>query len=217
VAHLSSSVLHARQRASYYRDANGISDFVIGSALLVFGSRDYLAAKFAPWGKLGQAALVLGLTVLYGFMIVGSRSIAEWIMARLIYPRTGYVATDEDTEESWTRPKTPFWVFLALALMVVSVVLGAFFPAYVRLFWPIAIFLLFFSYVFFSGRYRLDPSRSLLFLIPLIGGLAWWEFSRPNPPLDSLLLVVGGSFVFAGLIRLCIYLLRNPRPAQPQS
>jgi hypothetical protein len=207
------SVLTARQRALSCRDANGISELVIGVALIVFGSQDYLASKLAPFGTLGRVSVVLGIIVLYGLLMLGNRAIAEWIKERLIYPRTGYASTPEEDGKTESERKGSFYAVLALALMIGVVFFASSFVIHARWICFVGTLLLFGCYVFVSGQFRLDPVRSLLFLTPLVGGLTWWAFSKPSPPFTSLLVVVGASLAFAGLICLVVYLVRNPRPS----
>lgn len=209
---LTHSVRTARRRALSYRDANGIAELVIGVALIVFGSQDYFASKLAPFGTLGRVSVVLGIIVLYGLLILGNRAIAEWMKERLIYPRTGYVSMPEEHGRTESERKGSFYVVLALALMIGMVFLASRFVLHARWIFSVGILLLFGSFVFVSGQFKLDPVRSLLFLTPLVGGLTWWAFSKPSPPLNSLLVVVGASLAFAGLICLLVYLVRNPRP-----
>jgi hypothetical protein len=211
--HPRQSVLTARQRALSYHHANGISELVIGVALIVFGSQDYLASKLAPFGTLGRVSVVLGVIVLYGLLMLGNRAIAEWIKERLIYPRTGYVSTPEEDGKTESERKGFFYVLLALALMIGVVFFASSFVIHARWICSVSILLLFGCYVFVSGQFRLDPVRSLLFLTPLVGGLTWWAFSKPSPPFTSLLVAVGASLAFAGLICLVVYLVRNPRPS----
>lgn len=211
MSHLTPSVLAARQRARYYRDASGISELVIGAALVVFGSQDYLASKLAPFGHLGRVILVVVILILYGLLMLGNKRIVEWIKERLIYPRTGYVSTQDEADKGETA-RSPFPVILVLVLIIGVVSFASGYANYARWIWSAAMLLLFGSYVFLSGQFELDPRRSWLFLIPLVGGLAWWNFSKPSPPFMSLAVVVGASLAFASLIRLFTYLVRNPGP-----
>lgn len=213
MSHLTHSVRTSRQRALSYRDANGISELVIGVALIVFGSQDYLACKLARFGTLGRVSVVLGIIALYGLLMLGNRAIAEWLKERIIYPRTGYVSTPEGDGRTESERKGSFQVLLALAVMIGVVFFASSFVLHARWICSVGILLLFGSYVFVSGQFKLDPVRSLLFLTPLVGGLTWWAFSKPSPPIASLLVVVGASLAFAGLICLVVYLVRNPRPS----
>jgi hypothetical protein len=209
VSNLTPSVLTARRRALYYSDANGITEVVVGAALIVFGSRDYFAAKLAPLGTFAREFAFFGTIILYGLLILGNKRIAEWLKERLIYPRTGYVSTPDEDEEIGASPRESLLVVLAF---LIGIVLFAFFAFHARWILSLAMLLLFTSYVFVSGQSKLDPLRSSLFLIPLIGGLAWWTFAKPIPSFNSLFTVLGGSLAIAGAIRLSLYLHRNPQP-----
>ena len=209
---LTPSVLTARQRALYYRDASGISELVVGAALIVFGSQDYVSAKLVPLGHMGQVLVALGIILVYGLLMLGNKAIVEWLKERLIYPRTGYVCTPDEHVRTETERRGSFPIFLVLAAIIGFGFFASSFVTYARWIWSVGMFVLFASYVFVSGQFKLDPARSLLCLVPMTGGLAWWTFAKPSPPLDWLLVVVGASLSFTGLIRLLVYLFRNPRP-----
>ena len=211
------SLLEARQRARYSRDANGLSELVVGLALLVFGSQDYFNVVLAPFGALGRVLVVLAIIVLYGLLMLANKAIAEWIKERLVYPRSGYVAVPDEVDSARAANGDSTYLFLGLAVIIGVVFFASSFVIRARWIWSLAILLLFAAYVFASGQFKLDPLRSSLFLVPLVGGLAWWTFSRPIPSFNSLLAVVGGSLAIAGAIRLSLYLHRNPRPEQKAS
>jgi hypothetical protein len=205
------SILDARQRARYHRDANGISELVVGLALLIFGSQHYFSVVLAPFGALGRVLVVLVIIVLYGLLMLNNRAIAERIKERLVYPRTGYVAAPDEETTAGAANGDSSYVFLTLATIIGLALFASSSIIPDRWIYSTAILLLFASYVFASGQFKLDPLRSALFLVPLAGGLAWWTFSRPIPRFNLLLEVVGGSLAIGGAIRLSLYLHRNPR------
>jgi hypothetical protein len=217
MAHLSPAVLSARRRALSYRDADGLSELVVGVALMVFGSQDFFSAKLAPFGHLGQAAVALCIMALYLLLMIGSTRIIEWLKEELVYPRTGYVATANENVGPEGARRNSWHVFLAIALMVAVISLAASLVIYARWIWAIGLFVLYAFYLLVSGQFRRDPLRSWLFLVPLAVGMTWWAFLKPSPPFISLLVIVGAALVLAGFIRLAVYLLRNPRPRSPEN
>jgi hypothetical protein len=112
MAYLSPSVLSARQRAHSYRDADGLSELVVGAALMVFGSRDFFSAKLAPLGHLGQTAVALCIMALYMLLMIGSTGIVEWLKEQLVYPRTGYVSTQNENGGEQGARRNSFYVLL---------------------------------------------------------------------------------------------------------
>jgi len=216
MSHPTPSVFTARQRALYHRDANGISELVVGLALMIFGSqRYYFSVVLAPFGALGRVLVVLVIIALYGLLILNNKAIVERIKERLVYPRTGYVdvATPDEEAKAETGNGDSSYVFLSLAIIIGLAVFASSSIIPHRWIYSVAILLLFASYVFASGQFKLDPWRSALFLFPLAGGLAWWTFWRPIPRFNSLLEVVGGSLAVGGAIRLSLYLHRNRQPS----
>jgi hypothetical protein len=217
MAHLSPAVLSARQRAHSYRDADGLSELVVGTALMVFGSQDFFSAKLAPLGHLGQAAVALCIMALYVLLMIGSTRIAEWFKEQLVYPRTGYVSPQNENGGGQGARGNSFYVLLAIAFIVAVISFAASFVIYARWIWAIGMFLLYAIYLLASGQVRRDPVRSGLFLVPLVAGMAWWALLKPSPPIVSLLVVVGAALTLAGLNRLAVYLLRSPRPGSPEN
>lgn len=209
------SLLSARERAISYRNADGISECLMGLVLALIGSQDFLQSVFARYGALGRLIPLLAFLVLFPALLLGNHSIAEWFRERLVYPRTGYVAPQEQEDQLRAfRKHVPY------AVMVLAFLAGFIFIARIpflqaRWLWAAAIVLPLLYLMIATRMYQTDLLRCALFLVPLVLGLFWWTFSKPTPPISTVGLVLGASLFSSGVVHLFLYLLRNPRPSTP--
>ena len=90
------SVLHARERAQRYWEADGFYAIVSGLAWTMFGFAIFLSHPpfHLIYGETGGDALILAASLL---LLLANR-ITEWLKVRLTYPRTGYVASPQEIE-----------------------------------------------------------------------------------------------------------------------
>lgn len=225
MTNLSPSVRQAKVRAILYRDVAGISQIFFGIAFAYLGSMDYLKAQLTPVGARLRIMPALGAVLMLGLIIVGKARFMEWMNERVVYPRTGYLIKEGEEERTSATQKGFYYALLTLGLITVffflvpapgriAEILSIHF-AYIRWIFLALLTLAFCSVLISSAEYR--DVGYLLSVTPMIAGTAWWTVARPAPPFDSVVAVLGVSWVIGGALRLLVYLVRNPRPKQTEA
>jgi hypothetical protein len=209
------SVLHARERAQRYWEADGFYAIVSGIANTLFG----LALLLEP--RISHLSLHEhgGNLFLYAgsLLFLSTDRITEWLKAHFTYPRTGYVAPPQKAESQvnenvFPRPKATREEIVDGFLIVTYILL--FFGVAANHRWMIGLFVLLYSYLCWHFRNWVRIRWYKKFLPPIIGTLLLVLLTRF--PMDLTLAIpiiniTGGLLsTFRGLKKMALYLRQHP-------
>jgi len=222
----SSPTLEASERAWRYWFADGFTNLLVGTGILLM-SYCLLDPPRWPPKPLPFAAWALAL-FLYVSSMVRHRQIVEWLKARMTYPRTGYVQPPQDCPEgipglslrgaSTRSPEAAQLyssrrqtTYLMLGLTIVAAI--AMVAIHQRWVWTAAGLIVGIAMAIARRQYRMTWIVPVGF--PIVGLLTTlYVTSREKSP-AVFLVGWGVLFVLDGGSALIRYLLQNPAPKGP--
>jgi hypothetical protein len=210
------SVHEAQDRARRYWESDGLVFLVAGLGLAMLGAGDLWAHSSALSAREEFSADVVRMAAIC-FLAAQGR-VAEWLKARITYPRTGYVAPPQSVEPRpldlrpdptlFAAPKQQerrgferlSWV--PYGLLVVGLLSGQ------RWFFVLSTFL----YLPLIWRYRKSPQVSWArkLALPLWGFLLAFLPVQPRRVFAVSIMLAGIYGILMGVLRFSVYLRRHP-------
>jgi hypothetical protein len=222
---ISSPTLEASQRAWRYWFADGFTNLLVGTGILLMS---YCLLDPPRWPPKLLPMFIWALALfLYVSSMIRHRQIVEWLKARMTYPRTGYVQPPQDCPEGIpalslrgvsrspeaarlhsSRRNT---TYLMLGLTIVAAV--AMIAIHQRWVWTAAGLIIGLAMAIARRQYRMTWIVPVGF--PIVGLLTTlYVTSRQKAP-AVFLVGWGVLFVLDGGTALTRYLLQNPAPKAP--
>lgn len=235
---LETPVLRASRLAEAYWFEDGLENIYRGLLLLLLSVDFFLAAPGPDSSLYGLIYPFLPLCgiALFGVLILGHRSVLEWINTKTTVPRIGYVAPPpssvgiERHDTGFWPPPLPIyreeeyldrqkklraWIYAFVVLLVVLALSKIHERLHHHL--VVLIWALFFG---LASKYTQPPGRAAWtgLAICVSAGIAVVLFSSPGTrPVGVLFPLLGGISAAIGIFQLGVFLLRHPRRAQTES